>query len=998
MKHPLIPFLLLCAFGSPSAAQSVAGSGAVSGRVWETSTEGLPEAKVALDNDKVGIHRIRQSTLDGIFSVTGLAPAAGYKLKVTRKDFVDWESEEFEVLAGQTVTFNITLRAEAAAPEKDATPPAAPRGDESHEGVGAVVTALEIESLPLRGRRPDDLTLLAPAAALNQRTGEVMFPGRPPGGSVLMDGLLSGRRFPAAETATLAGTSIEAIQGFQVLPGGAPPEFGHTMSGVVNAISRSGSNAFHGSLFSFFSNDSLTAPDRYALGRRLFRNSSQSGVSAGGPAVRDKVFFYANAELWDSRYQGLNRLSSPLLSDASGAAIDTSNCLASAAQCAAAAAFLRGQMNALEPRFRHWVAGSARIDYRRGSANAFSVSANKSRDKSPEGGQYGAVAPNGGLIGNGLSTGETTGARAEWTALPLPGAVNEARAGYFRDRRSTLASQPLAGIGSVGVLIGEAAVGTTRAYPSLINEERVDLADNFRWNMLNHSFMIGGQWLKTRYRLDELSDLAGTYLYPTLTAFAQDFSGGGRRSYSSFTQTLANPVRTMPVKEWNVYAQDSWQPRRNLRLTAGFRLERWLPPQPPMANANHYQTGEILSRLRAGPRIGISYAPDERTAVRLGFGYYHSSPSGALLDALYLGNGEDQPRLTVTPDQTGAPVFPGAVSRANIPAGTKNLMWAAKEAKNPYASQYSAAVERSLGFETSLTVGYVGSTGIGLWVANDMNLTTDVKSATYTINNAGGQKAGEYTTDVWTTRSETPYAHLYNIKSTGKSSYHALSAQLRRPLAQGLSFGAAYTWSHAIDDTGGAPAAGGLPMNSRNGDPSADRGNSATDQRHRLVIDWVWRPKLGDSGSMLARYLANGWEVSSITTLASAQPSTALVLVNGQQFSGINMAFPTTLNGGGGWARVPFLPVGSLYAEPARAVNARVAKSVPLGERIQGKLLFEAFNLADSQYATSVNTIAYVATGGVLTPVPRLGAGNAAHGYPNGSNARSCQVAFRLQF
>jgi hypothetical protein len=123
-----------------------------------------------------------------------------------------------------------------------------------------------------------------------------------------------------------------------------------------------------------------------------------------------------------------------------------------------------------------------------------------------------------------------------------------------------------------------------------------------------------------------------------------------------------------------------------------------------------------------------------------------------------------------------------------------------------------------------------------------------------------------------------------------------------------------------------------------------------------------------------------------------------VVLANGQQFSDIPMAFPTTLNGGGGWGRVPFLPVNSLYSGPEYTVNVRLSRALPFGERLKGKLLFEAFNLSNSQYDTGVNTVAYVATGGVLTPVPRLGAGNASHGYPNGTNARSCQVSFRLQF
>ncbi len=287
---------------------------------------------------------------------------------------------------------------------------------------------------------------------------------------------------------------------------------------------------------------------------------------------------------------------------------------------------------------------------------------------------------------------------------------------------------------------------------------------------------------------------------------------------------------------------------------------------------------------------------------------------------------------------------------------------------------------------------------MNLGTAHDLNLTDDVESATYTINDAAGQDIGEYTADVWTTKSSTSYAHLYEVGSGGTSSYHAFSAQLRRPLVRNLSFGATYTWSHAIDNVGGTIIAGGIPLSSYNGDPASDWGSSSSDQRHRLVIDWVWQPSLRGGGFRLARHLLNGWEISSITTLASSQPATAMVLVNGQQFSDITMAFPTSLNGAGGWGRVPFLPVSSLHSQPEYIVNARVSRTLAFSERLQGKLLFEAFNVTNSQYDTGVNTTAYIATGGVLTPVSRLGAGNASYGYPNGTNARSCQVAFRLQF
>ena len=110
------------------------------------------------------------------------------------------------------------------------------------------------------------------------------------------------------------------------------------------------------------------------------------------------------------------------------------------------------------------------------------------------------------------------------------------------------------------------------------------------------------------------------------------------------------------------------------------------------------------------------------------------------------------------------------------------------------------------------------------------------------------------------------------------------------------------------------------------------------------------------------------------------------------------MVFTNSLNGSGGWSRVPFEPVNSLLTGPQYNVDARLTRELPVTERIKGQLMFEAFNAFNTQFNTSVNQIAYVATSGVLKPVSGLGAGSGANGFPWGDNARHLQAAFRIVF
>jgi hypothetical protein len=222
---------------------------------------------------------------------------------------------------------------------------------------------------------------------------------------------------------------------------------------------------------------------------------------------------------------------------------------------------------------------------------------------------------------------------------------------------------------------------------------------------------------------------------------------------------------------------------------------------------------------------------------------------------------------------------------------------------------------------------------------------------------------------------------------------------LRKQLARTLSVQASYTWSHSLDDVSGAPVVPGVPSNYYDGNYAGDRGNSAADQRHRGTVNWLWQPTVIKSNSPMARFLVNGWEVSGIATVASPQHRTPVEIAGAQQFSGVTMTYTNSIDASGGWNRVPFQAVGSLTTGSNQyTVNGRVTRTLPFTERVKGMLMFEAFNVLNNQFITGINTLAYTVATGVAKPAPGVGVGIAADGYPYGSSARRCQIAFRLVF
>src|SRR5216683_2540912 len=278
-------------------AQSVAGLGAISGVVRDASGAAVPGAQVIVANESKGIRRTLATTDAGVFTAPSLAPAGGYSVTVNKPGFSQYEIKDIQVQVGQNLGLEVALAVAGASTQiqVEAAPPIV---DNTKTDVSQIIGSTQIMELPINGRRVDSFVLLSPAVVADGTFGLVSFRGIAGGNSFLTDGNDTTEQYyneNAGRTRIQSQISQDAVQEFQVVSNNYSAEFGHAMGGVVNTVTRSGGNDFHGTGYWFFRNQDFNAKDTFATVNPQEKRN-QLGASAGGKVIKDRLFYFANYE------------------------------------------------------------------------------------------------------------------------------------------------------------------------------------------------------------------------------------------------------------------------------------------------------------------------------------------------------------------------------------------------------------------------------------------------------------------------------------------------------------------------------------------------------------------------------------------------------------------------------------------------------------------------------------------------------------------------------
>jgi hypothetical protein len=1019
MKRNLVisGFVLVLA-AVPGWTQAAAGLAEISGTVHDPTGAAVPGAQVVISNLSKGVHLSLSTSDGGVFDAPALIPASGYEVTVTKPGFAPYDVKNIDLAVGQNVNIVAPLSVSST------TTTVQVEGvellvDDTKTDVSQVIDTQQIDDLPVNGRRYDNFVLLTPGVTNDGTFGLITFRGVANGNSFLLDGNDATQQFYLENnggTRELSPIAQDSIQEFEVVTADFSAEYGFASGGVINTVTRSGTNDLHGSIYGFYRNQDFVAHDPFAnVNPNQWR--LQAGASVGGAIVKNKLFYFFNAEF--------SRKNDPIVdSYIKAGIIDPVNQVwigcgapATPAQCSA--------INALLPRFFGQVPrtvdqdlGFGRMDYHLNDKNTLSASLNFMHFNSPNGLQQTLVASTTGqgVNSNGNDTAAVRNGKISLVSTLAPNLVNEFRYGINTDRLADTLNPALNGaLGLLDVSAAAVTLGAVNYLPRVEPMEvRNEFADNATWVKGKHVLKVGADVSSVNDYSYFIQNINGAYTFQTVTKFAEDYTGNttGAKDWQSYSQAFGNPAVNTRINQYGFYIQDQWKVTPKLTANIGLRYEYSQLPQPKVCNPIYTQTCHINSPAdNLMPRIGLAYRLDNKTVLRAGYGMYYARVMGATLQDMFTGNGvttqSDSLAATQAAQFAAGPVFPNILSAPPTGASVSasSIQFAAPNWKVPYSEQGTFAVERQVAHDIAVTGSFIWSRGVQLYSERDLNLPTQTTNFTYTIDDQNNNPIGTYTTPVLLgSRPDGRFGAIIQDENGVTSFYTGATLQVTKRFSHGLQALLAYTWSHEYDDGQGyGQDSPNIFMSNANqwlynGNYKADKGDGLEDQPQRFVLSWVWAPTFTHRTGAFYKYLVNNWQLSSITTINSRRPYTSpTVKVNDTPVAGMFSNF--NLDGTGLSSRVPFWAVDSVWQPAMYRSDARLSKILPFGERYKLYLNFEMFNVSNSWSPTSMTSQAFTEAKGVLTLTPTAyGVGSADVAPPDGSEARTLQVSARFTF
>jgi outer membrane receptor protein involved in Fe transport len=940
---------------SVPAGGQVAGA-TLSGTIKDSSGAVVPEAKVAIKNVATGVTTELATNTDGFYTAANLLPG-DYEVTVSAKGFNTERRTGISLTVGAQQVFDLALHVGSATKEVIVVTAEAPAVQLSSSDIGAVVNATTVRELPLNGRSWTDLAELQPGVNAiqtqpsfaagtdrgNRGFGQqlTISGARPQQNNYRLDGVSLNDYANGAPGSVLGGSlGVDAIQEFSVLTSNYSAEYGKTSGGVVNAITRSGTNQFHGSGYEFLRNSALDA-------RNFFDDPTQHippfkrnqfGGAIGGPIIKNRTFFFADYE-GIRQSLGITTVAFVPSQNARNGILSTGNVKVDPQ----AAKFLT---------FYHLpnggpVAGSngdlgiytfageqivnenfvtARVDHK--------ISANDSLfgtylfDKTPYSSPDGL---------NNVEFDTLTSrqfASIEETHMFTPAFVNSIRVGgnheAVNNNQSLKAINPDAartdlGLGGTAfagrdapqVLIGSVSdftggVGGSPTY--FYHWNSIQLYDDAFFTRGKHSVKFGGAVERLMLNVIADTDPNGIWRFTNLSDFLTNnpskFQGG-------IASTLS--PRNLRQNIFGLYLQDDWRWLPNLTLNLGLRYETSSVPSETagklsnLANlgsavprvGNPFFSNPTLKNLE--PRVGFAWDPHSngKTAVRGGFGMFDVLP---LPYQFILLTTQAAPFFSYTSiNNPGQGTFYSGIK--SFPNNTLRQTYVDSNARRNYVMQWNLNVQQEITPTVAAMIAYVGSRGVHQpFRADETDLVLPTKTPYGYLwpqvdangNLTSGPNAGNPPNTI-----NPNFGSVRGMIYQGRSYYNALEAQLAKRMSHGFQAQGTFTWGKSID-TSSASVAGDTFGNSISSLPWFDlrlnRALSDFSVGRTFVLNGTWQVPSPTALAAPANWALGGWELGLIFTASDGIPFTPTFGTGSDPLNSLSSDdwdFPNRLNGPG---------------------------------------------------------------------------------------------------
>ncbi|RSL17748.1 carboxypeptidase family protein [Edaphobacter aggregans] len=926
--------LVVSSASLPAWAQSQSINGTIRGLVSDSTGAPIAGATVTVKNLDTGYTRIVTSAGDGLYIAPDL-PVGTYSVSAQAAGFALLTQTGIHLAAGNETVIDQVLKAGSVATVVEVTSDA-PILEPARFTLGRTISPEETQNLPLTSRNPYNFILFQPGVSghPNPENGiprTVNTNGLVDRISYQLDGMVD------TETdrygLRLFAISDSYVSEVQTIANSAPAEFGNTAGVTFNVITPTGTNHYHGLVQYIWRpkaasscpilQNCVAGTTGYAPKPDLHVDDYVGRI--GGPVKRDKLFFFA-------AYEKLKRANPQAITITPANQATLIGYGINAALFNPAPSVQRAQ----------WL--DVRGDWTINTKNQAFVRYNYFRNNYPFNTNVG------GLYAQDASSDFQDRAHiigAQLITTFTPNILNEFR-GSWPYRNEHHVAGPITGPGPMITITGVANFGGTNAAADKFQEKIPSFNDNVTWIKGAHTMKFG---VGLQKNLDtQLQDVYVQYTFASIAQWQSAKNGTTPHVYSNVKASIGQPGAAYHSVFFNLFAQDTWQVKKNLLLSYGLRYDQYRAPTPPAGEPFVYTQGFRTPLGNFAPRFGVSYQPNPTTVVRLNAGlFYEATPTNTWYNPLYnngaAGSGSFIATVTGASSEAAAtscqPAFPNTPQQ--VPAsclGTQSIYALTPRFKNEYVWNVNAQVQQQLTKSDSLTLGYIMTNGRNMQFLRNMNLINPVGTL------LDGRPVFQTAVNA-NTRLFPQFNNITLIDVGSNSSYNALTATYEHRMSLDWTMSASYTWSHSITNT---PEANSYEFSTPVQDttnPNGDRGNSGVNRPQSLTVSTVYAPT-AHFENRIANVLANDNNLALLGNFSSGD----------QQIMTVSAALN---NDAIATSRPLFIGRNTLRAPNIAQVDARYTRGFgTYWERVKPQLLIEANNLFNRSNVTSINGTAQV--------------------------------------